>query len=108
MEVVVNEVIEEAVGGGAVPDLYAPPLVFGPWAVVTSHVGSVRYRITFEPLGDTTVFGQVRYFKYANLPKVEEDIVSGDEITTADVAANVELHFKGKSWASSSLSGYFP
>ena len=90
-----SEVKAELNGIGSVPDLYAPPMVFGPWVVIASHIGSITYRINFEPVGDTLIFGQIRYFKYRSFGKVEEEIVSGSQFVTADVIANIEARFKG-------------
>lgn len=73
----------------------APPLIFSPWVNVGSHGGSVTYTISFSPLGDTLIQAEVKYFKYENLPKIEEAINSGSSIVTANVFANVEMRFKG-------------
>src|SRR5262245_948206 len=42
--------------------LYAPPVAWGPWSDVASHIGPARFTITVEPIGKTLVVGEVEYF----------------------------------------------
>lgn len=39
-------------------------MAFGPWVEVGAYCGiSLRYTINFEPLGDTAVTGEGKYYK---------------------------------------------
>jgi len=76
-------------------DVYAPPMVFGPWVTVASHGGAVRVHIRVEPLGDTVVTGQVRYFRAIDKTQVTVDFSREVEVTTANVWANVEVRLRG-------------
>lgn len=75
---------------------YAPPMIWGPWVTVASHLGSVTYKITSEPVGDTVLECKIRYFKGpGGGTQVEERWVKDVTITTSDSVANVEVSFKG-------------
>lgn len=80
---------------------YAPPLTYGAKVVVASHLGSVSYTISYEPVGDAIVLGRVHHFSSSNGEKSTEALPSGATITTADVVANVEVDFKGAATGSS-------
>lgn len=76
---------------------YAPPVFFGPWVTAASYCAtSLTYSISFEPIGDTQILGEVKYFKYPNV-EVTESIFSGAKITTApaNICANIMVRFKG-------------
>jgi hypothetical protein len=73
---------------------YAPPLFFGPWSVATSHTGRARVRLSASPIGDTEIFGEVRYYDSSNTQVVK----SWHRQITFDVGdsyANIEVRFKG-------------
>lgn len=75
---------------------YAPPLTFGSKVEVASHLGSVSYTISYEPVGSAIVLGRVHYYKNgAGEEKTTESLPSGATITTANVVANIEVDFKG-------------
>ena len=75
---------------------YAPPLTYGSKVEVASHLGSVSYTISYEPVGSAIVLGRVHYYKNgAGEEKTTESLSSGATITTANVVANVEVDFKG-------------
>src|SRR5262249_38331976 len=80
--------------------VYAGPNVFGPWAVVSSHIGHVRYTIKVEPIGDTTVFGEVRYYDESNT-LVTKGFYQEISISTGNSIANVEVRLKGIPFGSS-------
>jgi hypothetical protein len=84
--------------------IWAPPLVWGPWVPVFSHGGPFQVTIEYEPQGDTTVFGEVRW----QACKVSEDKcgTGGCEQKevpffgiwggkTCDAWANVWVRFRG-------------
>ena len=74
---------------------YAPPLTYGAKVIVASHVGSVRYTISYEPVGDAIVLGRVHYFSPQSSEKITEILPNGATVTTANVVANIEVDFKG-------------
>ncbi|MBX7106845.1 MAG: hypothetical protein K1X57_22405, partial [Gemmataceae bacterium] len=53
--------------------VYAAPNAFGNWAVVRSQVnGPGTYTIKVEPIGKTSVVGEVRYFRSKDNTQVVE------------------------------------
>jgi hypothetical protein len=75
---------------------YAPPMVWGAWVRIDSHIGPSTYNISYEALGDTLVMGRVRYFKGSDGgTQVIEEFRDSTTITTSNSAANVEVSFKG-------------
>jgi hypothetical protein len=74
---------------------YAPPLVYGAW---TEAIGGLarrsRIRIKVNPVGETTIFGEVRYFDSTN-SKVTQEFQGTALIETSDGLQNVEVRFKG-------------
>lgn len=75
---------------------YAPPIAWGPWTIVGSHLGVVTFDIDYTALGDTLVMGEIRYFKGANSGvRVVEGFRDSVTITTSNSVANVEARFKG-------------
>ncbi len=75
---------------------YAPPLTYGAKVEVASHLGSVSYKIDYEPVGNAIVLARVHFYKLGTGDeKTTQSLTSGATITTADVAANVEVDFKG-------------
>lgn len=80
--------------------VYAGPNVFGPWSVVASHIGRVTYKISVEPIGDTVVVGEVRYFDRNN-GTVTEGFYKEVEIQAGNSVANVEVRLKGTPFGSS-------
>lgn len=80
--------------------VYAPPLVFGNWSVVGSHIGTVTVHLVVEPIGDTVVVGQVRYFNSQNV-QVEEEFHKETTVSTGNSVANIEVRLKGTPTGSS-------
>lgn len=75
---------------------YAGPMMWGADVVVASHIGSVKYTISYEVVGDTLVLGRVTYFKgAAGGIQVTEEFKDETSITTAKSVANVICSFKG-------------
>lgn len=74
-------------------NIWAPPMIYGPWVVVASHGGVVRYTITARPQGSTMVMGEVKYHSHTG-ERVEafKDVA---RITTGNSWANVRVRFKG-------------
>jgi len=67
----------------------APPNVFGPWQTIASYGGEVQYTLSASPLGDTQIFGEVRFGA--------ETRSFADHITfrTRNEWSNVDVRFKG-------------
>lgn len=74
---------------------YAAPLQYGPKVDVASHLGTVSLKISYSAVSAAIVLGRIHYFKPGQDEKVTESLSSGTTITTADVAANVEVDFQG-------------
>ena len=74
--------------------VWAGPMVFGNWVAVANHLGSADFTITVEPIGDTVVVGQVRYFDRQN-QHVTEDFNGEVSISTGNSVATVEVRLKG-------------
>lgn len=82
-------------------NIYAPPLSWGPWSTIASHLGSVTFSIECNPIGSTQIFGRVRYYKGDNGgTQVEDAFVGSTNITTSNSVANVELCLKGNLFGS--------
>jgi hypothetical protein len=75
-------------------NLYAPPVIWGPWMPIQSHGGSMHFNISYEAVGNTLVLGKVRYFKDKD-KKTELQFSREVRIKTADVWASIEVCFKG-------------
>lgn len=80
--------------------VYAGPNVFGPWHVVASHIGSVSYDIKVEPVGDTVVVGEVRYYNEQNR-QITSGFYRETSINTGNSIANIEVRLKGVPFGSS-------
>jgi hypothetical protein len=50
-------------GGGKTIGFLAPPLVYSPWTLLFSHIGSVTTELSIDAKCDTGVLAQVRYFR---------------------------------------------
>ncbi|MBL9043142.1 MAG: hypothetical protein JNM83_16135 [Myxococcales bacterium] len=74
---------------------YAPPMTWGPWAQIASHFGSVRYTISYEPVGDANVVARIRYYKEGTSHEVIEEFKDETVIVTSNSIAVVEVSFKG-------------
>lgn len=74
--------------------VYAPPAVFGNWQTVSSHIGPMKYAITVEPIGDTKVFGEIRYYNKEG-KQVVKPFHDKVEIEVGNSIANVEVRLKG-------------
>jgi hypothetical protein len=75
---------------------YAPPLLWGPWEGIASHIGSVAYEISYKAVGSTLVTAEVRYFKGQGVGiQVIEGFTDETNVTTADCVANIEVRFTG-------------
>jgi len=74
---------------------YAPPMVFGPYKVITKHMGVNKFNISYTGLSEASkVFGKVKYFKTA-IQQVEEEFTDETTIHVGDCIASIELCFKG-------------
>jgi hypothetical protein len=73
---------------------YAPPAAFGPWQTVNAYTAPTNFTITYQPLGDTTIFGEVRYFD-ASGNQVVKPLLSGAVYKTGPGLAPVEVRFRG-------------
>ncbi len=80
--------------------VYAGPNVFGPWSVVASHIGRVSYKISVEPIGNTVVVGEVRFYD-TNNRRVTKGFFKEVTIQTGNSVANVEVRLKGVPFGSS-------
>ncbi|MGG1215867.1 hypothetical protein ABE236_00080 [Priestia endophytica] len=74
---------------------YAPPApIWGDWRVILSQLnGPQNYTIKYEPIGDTVVTGQVRYFNTLN-KQVVEGLYQETSITTGNNVSNIEVRFQ--------------
>lgn len=75
-------------------DAYAPPMVFGKWKTILSHAGSQRVTIEVEPVGNTIVIGEVRYWQRED-KQITCQFKDSITIQTAKVVAVIEVRFKG-------------
>lgn len=73
---------------------YAPPMMWGAWTTIQSHGGSITFNIKYSVIGDTSVFGKVKYYKTPDL-LTEQEFKDEVSITTANVWGNIEVCFKG-------------
>jgi len=74
-------------------NIWAPPNFFGPWVIVASHGGVVRYTIQASAVGSTLVIGEVKY--YSQTGERIEQFRDVARITTGNAWANVRVRFKG-------------
>lgn len=81
--------------------LYAPPLTWGSWSIIASHLGTITFSIECTPIGSTQIYGRVRYYKGENGgTQVNESFIESIKITTSNSVANVELCLKGNPFGS--------
>lgn len=72
----------------------AEPWTFGAWVIVASQInGPVTYSIQATAMGNTRVFGEVRYWDEAGELRVEPfyELI---QITTGNSTQNVRVRFK--------------
>lgn len=74
---------------------YAPPLAWGPWVEVASHLGAIRFRITYTTIGKTLVVAEVRYCQVVGQGEKIVDFQDSIEILTCNAVDNVSVRFKG-------------
>lgn len=73
---------------------YAPPLIWGAWQTIESHVGSISFTIRYSAVGDVQVLGKVRYSREVG-KHAEQEFNEEIKITTAAAYDNIEVAFKG-------------
>ena len=76
-------------------EFYAPPIAFGSWQKLFSHLGEPnRFTIVATPLGDTVITGEVRYYDIKNDLRVQS---FPNEITieVGKCVCDVDLRFRG-------------
>src|SRR5262249_44317964 len=78
---------------------YAPPMVYGPWQTVNAIQGPGSFVITYQALGNTTLFGQVRYFDESG-NQVVKPLVPGFPYRLGPGLGAVEVRFFGSSLGS--------
>lgn len=74
--------------------VYAGPLIFGPYATVASHIGSVDFEIKVDPIGKTVVVAEVEYINESG-KKVTKSFHGKTSIQTGNSIANVRIRLKG-------------
>jgi hypothetical protein len=74
---------------------YAPPNFYGTWTQVGAHAGAASFNIKAEPIGNTVIVGEVKYFPYANKPAIVVPFRGGVNIRTCPCYGTVQVHFKG-------------
>ena len=72
----------------------APPAVFGPWQTVNAYNVATTVTITFAPLGDAMVVGEVDFFG-PDGNEVVLPLFSGVPFRTGPGLAPVKVHFRG-------------
>ncbi len=73
---------------------YAPPLIYGPWFDLCNLGGAFSLRVDVYPAGDTTLFGELRYFNKENIETTQE-FESGLIVSTSNSFQTVRLRVKG-------------
>ncbi len=81
-------------------NLYAPPLTWGVWYTVQSHLGVHHCHISLHPAsGNTKVYGRVRYYKGSGGgTQVDEMFTGSISFVTSNSVANIEVCLKGDPW----------
>jgi hypothetical protein len=79
---------------------YAWPNVFGPWTQVGATTYPRNFVITARPVGNTSVVGEVMYFKDVHQPAVVEQFVGRTVIKTGPGVSTVKVRFKGTPFGS--------
>lgn len=80
--------------------VYAPPIVYGSWHIVGSHIGTASFNISVDPLGDTIVVGEARYYDKNN-KHVIKPFSETITVLTGNSVAHVEIRLKGSPTGSS-------
>ena len=80
----------------------APPNSYGPWQTIASYGGEVNYTVTARPIGDTQVFGQVRFGGQT------ESFTETVSFRTPNEWGNVEARFKGVPLGTAIHGSVFP
>lgn len=74
---------------------YAPPAVFGPWTTAIDGLGyAASIRIAASPLGETTVFGEAKFWNEAGIETVQP-FQGAALIRTCNCLQNILVRFKG-------------
>jgi hypothetical protein len=74
---------------------YATPLAFGPWVTAIGGLGyAASVRIDVQPVGDTVIFGEVKFFNEAGVKETIQ--FQGTALfKTGDSLQNIDVRFKG-------------
>ena len=81
--------------------VYAPPMIFGSWRQVHSHLnGPNTVTITVTPVGSTVVTGEVRYWNKNN-NQVVETFTSQAVVEYGNSVGNISVRLKGTPTGSS-------
>ncbi len=86
---------------------WAKPVSWSPYYELSSHAGSIGYKVTLDVIGDTQVRGRIRYWD-TNGRQVERDFYDSIEFRTGNSFALVELKLKGEPLGSSVRVTYNP
>ena len=73
---------------------WAAPSMWGPWKNIRSHYGEEYINIDYEPIGDTIVYAEVKYFDKSN-NEVVKPFFGSISFKTGDSIANIYVRFKG-------------
>ncbi len=80
--------------------VWAAPIRYGPWAVVGEHTGRDHFVISVEPIGSTSVDGEVKYYNRSN-ELTTETFAKQVAFDVGDSYANVQVRLKGTPTGSS-------
>jgi len=82
--------------------VWAAPLTFGPWAVIATHLNSVKFKIEVNQIGDipTLITGEVLYWNIDN-QKITTSFIGSITIETGNSIGNVEIRLQGTPTGSS-------
>ena len=81
--------------------VYAPPMTFGLWREVHSHLnGPNTVTITVTPVGSTVVTGEVKYWDKNN-KQVVETFTSQSVVEHGNSVGNISVRLKGTPTGSS-------
>jgi len=74
-------------------EMYAPPVVYGPWMKVSNHIGRISYKIRVQPVVGVTTQAEVRYFDDHG-QQIKQTFNSSVSFTTGNSVSSIEVRLR--------------
>lgn len=84
---------EEPPPGCSAYNAYAPPWTWGSWYFIQDHIGEITFQVTASAVGDTQLFGEVRYATGGGW--AQDPFGASHTFRTGNAVATVTVRFYG-------------